>query len=328
MSLYPSLEDMKVDQLGHAQATLVRQQQQQHMPTYPAVMPEQPYGQQPYAPRQPYAPQQPCTGVQAQAALAGPSSSSSSLYPSLTDFMGLSLSNEVVKQNMPETGRDIVQYIPGGSAVSSYAAAPVTGEQNLGMMRAEVKQGVRLVVGCKGADGKVGLRVQHINKGVFVSFVQRGSPAAIAGLRFGDQILQINGETLAGYDRDKVMKILKKANPKMIEFAVRDRPFERSITLQKDSSGHVGFIFKEGKIKSIVKDSSAARNGLLIEHNILEINGQNCVGMKDKEISELLTQSDRSITLTIMPTFIYDHMVKCMSGSLVKKSMDHSIPDL
>merc|ERR1719494_1725684 len=102
----------------------------------------------------------------------------------------------------------------------------------------------------------------------------------------------------------------------MIEFAVRDRPFERSITLQKDSAGHVGFIFKEGKIKSIVKDSSAARNGLLIEQNILEINGQNVVGLKDKDTLEVLQVSSGSVTLTIIPSFIYEHMVKCMKDCL------------
>ena len=102
----------------------------------------------------------------------------------------------------------------------------------------------------------------------------------IKGLRFGDQILQINGETLAGYDREKVMKLIKKQPAERIELAVRDRPFERAITMQKDSAGHVGFIFKDGKITSIVKDSSAARNGLLIEHNLLEVNGQNMVGLK------------------------------------------------
>lgn len=58
------------------------------------------------------------------------------------------------------------------------------------------------------------------------------------------------------------------------------RPFERIITMHKDSTGHVGFIFKNGKITSIVKDSSAARNGLLTEHNICEINGQNVIGLK------------------------------------------------
>ena len=58
------------------------------------------------------------------------------------------------------------------------------------------------------------------------------------------------------------------------------RPFERTITMHKDSTGHVGFVFKNGKITSIVKDSSAARNGLLTEHNICEVNGQNVIGLK------------------------------------------------
>jgi len=98
--------------------------------------------------------------------------------------------------------------------------------------------------------------------------------------------------------------------------------------MQKDSVGHVGFIYKNGKINSIVKDSSAARNGLLIEHNLLEVNGQNVVGLNDKEISKILSESERSLTITIMPSFIYEHMVKCMSDSLVKKMMDHSVPDL
>ena len=49
------------------------------------------------------------------------------------------------------------------------------------------------------------------------------------------------------------------------------RPFERSITLHKDSTGHVGFQYKEGEIRAIVVGSSAARNGLLINHNMVEV---------------------------------------------------------
>lgn len=58
------------------------------------------------------------------------------------------------------------------------------------------------------------------------------------------------------------------------------RPFQRTVTMHKDSSGHVGFIYKNGKITSLVKDGSAARNGLLTEHYICEINGQNVIGLK------------------------------------------------
>lgn len=296
MSLYPSLEDMTVAKHVEAQAYHEQQHHQQQQ-------------------------QQAIAAGQAPPPMPMPSSS---LYPSLNDFMGLQITQEHIRSNMPETGQQVVQY----QSPSQTMIAPVTGNQNMGLMRAEVKQGVRQIIACKDGKGKMGIRVQHINKGVFVSFVQQGSPAAVAGLRFGDQILQINGETLAGFDRDKVMKVIKKAAADKITLAVRDRPFERPITLQKDSAGHVGFIYKDGKITSIVKDSSAARNGLLIEHNLLEVNGQNVVGLKDKEISQILQASDRSITITIMPTFIYEHMVKCMSESLVKKKMDHSVPDL
>lgn len=299
MSLYPSLEDMKVDHMAQAQHQMTAQAQQ---------------AQQPIA-------------YQQQAGVMPAAAGGSSMYPSLDDFMGMQLSHEVIQQQMPSTGQQVVQYNPQGSAMTPYTA-PITGEANMGMMRAEVKQGVRQIICCKDQTGKVGMRVQHINKGIFVSLVQAGSPAAMAGLRFGDQLLQINGTTLAGMDRDKVMSILKKADGTRIEMAVRDRPFERTITLQKDSTGHVGFIFKDGRINSIVKDSSAARNGLLIEHAILEVNGQNVVGLKDKGISEILTGSERSLTLTIMPEFIFDHMLKNMSSSLVKKKMDHSIPDM
>ncbi len=49
---------------------------------------------------------------------------------------------------------------------------------------------------CKDKDGKVGLRVRSVDKGVFVALVTKGSPSAMGGLRFGDQILQINGKAL------------------------------------------------------------------------------------------------------------------------------------
>ena len=72
-------------------------------------------------------------------------------------------------------------------------------------------------------------------------------------------LLQIDGEVIAGYSSDKASKVFKKASAQRITLAVRDRPFERTITMQKDSSNHVGFSYNNGEIKAIVKDSSAAR---------------------------------------------------------------------
>jgi syntenin-1 len=76
---------------------------------------------------------------------------------------------------------------------------------------------------CKDASGKVGVRVQAINKGVFVCLVMKGSPAALAGLRFGDQILQINGTTVAGFSVDQVHALFRKSPVNGISVVVRDR---------------------------------------------------------------------------------------------------------
>lgn len=60
-------------------------------------------------------------------------------------------------------------------------------------------------------------------QGLFVQLVQANSPSALAGLRFGDQILQINGQNCAGWSTDKGHKALKAAAETRIELVVRDR---------------------------------------------------------------------------------------------------------
>ncbi|XP_071486353.1 syntenin-1-like [Diadema antillarum] len=301
MSLYPSLEDMKVDQMAQAQANF-HQQAQAAVAAAPAIAAAPP-------------------GSTVVVTTQG------SLYPSLEEWMGLPPAEF---QAYAAQTQAVVPRPAGTVAVPSQnsAVAPVTGSQNLGVARSEIKQGVREVVVCKDASGKIGLRVRDISKGIFITFVNKGSPAAMGGLRFGDQILQINGENVAGYSKDKAMGILKKASPSSIRLAIRDRPFERTISLQKDSAGYVGFVYKSGKITKIAKDTSAARNGLLIDHAILEVNGQNVVGLKDKEISSILEGVDQTVTLTIMPNVFFDHMMKSLASSLVKSSMDHSIPEI
>lgn len=232
----------------------------------------------------------------------------SGLYPTLDEWMGMD-------------SKALQVYQPLNSTTG--AIAPVTGSHQ---SHAEIKQGVRQVIGCKDpGSGKIGLSVESISKGVFVSYVESDSIAAKAGLRFGDQIVQINGESVAGWNKKKTIEFLKKADASQIRFAVRDRPFERTITCVKDSHGHIGFQFKKGKINAIVKDSSAARNGMLTDHFITEIDGQNVVGMSDDKILKVIKSKERTVTVTVMPEFVYDHMVKHLGKSL-KKHMDHSEP--
>ncbi|KAK4302307.1 hypothetical protein Pmani_025592 [Petrolisthes manimaculis] len=214
----------------------------------------------------------------------------------------------------------------GGIGSTGMMLAPLSG-QTQAIQRSHVTNAIREVTVCKASDGKVGMRVKAINKGIFVCLVKKESPAAMAGVRFGDQVLQVCGVTVAGYSMDKVHDILRKAPNNGIVIAVRDRPFERAVTLHKDSTGHIGFQFKDGEVTAIVKDSSAARNGLLIEHYLLEVNGQNVVGVRDKDISNIINECGPTVSVTIMPGFVYKHIMKHMAANLIKK-MDHSIPDL
>ncbi|XP_029678968.1 syntenin-1-like [Formica exsecta] len=306
MSLYPTLEDMKVDHMMKAQME-AESQYAIPMPTEPAV---------PSAPV--YVPSAP-----------------SVLYPSLGDYMGLELNEDTIAQNMPEYALAKRQTANDMTLTSSNVTynsltgfvAPLSGE-SMALQKAHVTNGIRELILCKDADGKVGVRVHSINNGIFVCLVSQNSPAAMGGLRFGDQILSINDVCVAGYSMDQVHKLFRTANTNGIKVVVRDRPLERTVTMHKDSTGYIGFQFKNGKIIALVKDSSAARNGLLTDHQILEINGKNVIGMKDKDITTEIENGGNIITVTVIPSYIYDHMVKKMSSSLLKNLMDHSALDL
>merc|ERR1719228_320489 len=87
-----------------------------------------------------------------------------------------------------------VPAVPQQSSQSLSMVAPISQQGMLGMQRSEIKQGVRPVILCKDGKGKIGLRIKAINKGIFVAHVTGGSPAAMGGVRFGDQILQIDNE--------------------------------------------------------------------------------------------------------------------------------------
>uniref|UniRef100_V9KRQ4 Syntenin-1-like protein n=1 Tax=Callorhinchus milii TaxID=7868 RepID=V9KRQ4_CALMI len=292
MSLYPSLEDLKVDKVMQAQSEFA-------------------------------------SNSAALAALPESTAAESSdlyprLYPELSEYMGLNLHSTEVQRNLAVVG---TSGQTGGKSSSSLMIAPVTGN-DVGLRRAEIKHGIREVILCKDQDRRIGIRVKSIDNGIFLQLVQANSPASMAGMRFGDQILQINGENCAGWSTDKTHQVLKDANDEKITIILRDRPFQRTITMHKDSTGHVGFIFKNAKIISIVKDSSAARNGLLTDHSICEINGQNVIGLKDTQIADILGSASNAITITLMPSYIQEHMLKRMASSIVKQLMDRSLPEV
>ena len=73
-------------------------------------------------------------------------------------------------------------------------------------------KGVRMVTICRDQSKKFGLKLKSIDAGIFCCFVSVDSPAALVGIRFGDQILKIDGQDCAGMSSDKAFKMLTKAD--------------------------------------------------------------------------------------------------------------------
>uniref|UniRef100_A0A0N4ZR13 PDZ domain-containing protein n=1 Tax=Parastrongyloides trichosuri TaxID=131310 RepID=A0A0N4ZR13_PARTI len=231
--------------------------------------------------------------------------------------------NSSIILNDNRRNNDTTEQLPNGALM----VAPIS-LLSSSLSRSVVHHGVRTTTLYKEEKGKIGLRLRLINMGMFVQFVAEDSPAAIGGIRFGDQILQINGNELLGLTEMEAMDLLNSSNKEeTVDLVIRDRPFERSVTLHKDNLGNLGFAYSDNKITHIIKNSSASRNGLLINQRILEINGQNVIGFKSPQVKKILEEAEQTVTLTIISNEMYNELLKNVSWSLILKKQDHSMPE-
>lgn len=72
-----------------------------------------------------------------------------------------------------------------------------------------------------------GMKLRNFEHGVFVSYVEEHSSAAKAGVRFGDQVLAIDGEPVAGMKGKQALEYALNVETKDIKervpFTIRDR---------------------------------------------------------------------------------------------------------
>ena len=106
---------------------------------------------------------------------------------------------------------------------------------------------------------------------------------------------------------------------------VRDRPLARSLLLHKDRAGRLGVKVRAGAVAAIAVNSSAARNGLLTDQQIVEVNGACVVGLSDGQIRDCVQFGGDAVTLTIMQTNVFRQLINGMSQWLVKNKMNHSV---
>ncbi|KAM7532463.1 hypothetical protein Aperf_G00000012628 [Anoplocephala perfoliata] len=177
----------------------------------------------------------------------------------------------------------------------------------------------------KNAKGFLGLQLRNQDVGIFITYVEDSSPAAEAGLHFGDQVLKVNGKCVAGMKDREVKNFIRKTCGSTVTFVIRDRPLERVIILTKDSQGSIGLQLKKGSIMAVTKDSSAERNGVLVKSHLCEVNGINVLGMSDESIHDIIRMSDTTVKVTVIPDFYYVNLSKRL-GRRELRSMDHSLP--
>ena len=51
------------------------------------------------------------------------------------------------------------------------------------------------------------------------------------------------------------------------------------------------------------------------------------VGLPDKKVRDYIRNSENTLTLTVMPSILFDKMMEKMASSLVRKLMDHTLFD-
>ncbi|VDK22393.1 unnamed protein product [Taenia asiatica] len=241
-----------------------------------------------------------------------------------SEFLGLDLS----LVTYDEYGNACYGGQPGVDAVTLHQGNALAFPNSNAIARRDpidVSQAVREVTVRKNKEGIVGLQLRNQDRGVFISYVECDSPAAVAGLRFGDQILKIDSQYTFGMTGKEAMNFIKKSCGQRVAIIIRDRPLERVVTLAKDSLGSLGILVKNGGVEAIVKDSSAARNGVLTNSQLVEVNGINVLGLSDKKIRELIKASPQNVKVTLIPGFYYQQLTEKLGRGLMK-NMDRSEP--
>lgn len=154
----------------------------------------------------------------------------------------------------------------------------------------------------------IGVAPHAIKNHVFVMYVEPGTPAHLAGLRFGDEILDVNDGFVYKWTPEQISEFIKNQPDQRFPMIIRRRPFTREFTFNSGKCEALGFQIHEGRILNVYYDTEAYRKGLLVNYQIIEINHKNVIGMDDKQMRYAF-QRNKQFSITIMPGLIYEHMM-------------------
>ncbi|KFB44229.1 AGAP009630-PA-like protein [Anopheles sinensis] len=168
----------------------------------------------------------------------------------------------------------------------------------------------------KGVGEKIGITIRRIEEGkLFICAVARRSPAYLAGLRFGDEILYLDGVPSPSGDLRRVRQLLEKNVRNSIRVHTKDRSGERYVTITRDAQRGYGFRFVNGEITFVRPNTSAQRSGLERRLQIVEVNGEVVAGMNDTDIEAVICANISTVTLCVVPTKVYRNLLARLISS-------------
>ncbi|XP_052897450.1 syntenin-1-like [Anopheles moucheti] len=192
------------------------------------------------------------------------------------------------------------------SAVNIEGASNVQQRYPIRIARFPAANGIRELLVRKGEGGKIGVTGRRIHEGkILICGVTRRSPAYMAGLRYGDEILCLENELLSALELDRVRDLVRKNLRNSIRLRTKDKPDERYVTIARDVQKGFGFRFMNGEITFVRKNTAAERRGLERRLQIIEVNEEVVVGMQDEDIEAIINAKDDVVTLCVVPVKVY-----------------------
>ncbi|XP_035910838.1 syntenin-2-like [Anopheles stephensi] len=175
--------------------------------------------------------------------------------------------------------------------------------------------GIRDLLIRKGEGGKIGVtgrRLQQEGK-LLICAVARRSPAYMAGLRYGDEILSLENEPVSGVQLERVRELVRNNQRNSIKLRSKDKPGERYVTIARDVQKGFGFRFVNGEITFVRPNMVAERRGLERRLQIIEVNEEVVVGMQDEDIEAIIYANGDVVTLCVVPVKVYRQLFTRLS---------------
>ncbi|CAH8605531.1 unnamed protein product [Heterobilharzia americana] len=183
-------------------------------------------------------------------------------------------------------------------------------------------QEVREITVTRPAVGqRFGMRIEKLEKGTFLTTVLPGSVASQAGLKIGDEILQLNGVSVQPISINTINQLIR-STQYHLKIAYRPRTMLAKIRfiVVKKIDGRVGIRLKriaQGLFVDVVLPNSAASDaGIKEGDELISVNNQNVTSWSQEDASKLLRElpDDDFVVLhlrEILPPFaLYDIMHK------------------